>query len=150
MVRKLLRRGAIAALVVFALLQLKQPDRTNPPIESEVDAPPEVREILRRACYDCHSHETRWPWYSYVAPVSWWIGDHVEHARKDMNFSRWPTFDLEEQEHIFADIREEVSEGEKESTGSVGSSMRTTQRPGCLHGDFTPSLDQTNRATTRG
>jgi hypothetical protein len=108
--RKIVRRGAIALLVLFAAIQLKQPDRTNPPVESDLDAPPEVLSILRRSCYDCHSHQTDWPWYSYVAPVSWWLADHVEHARSHLNFSSWPTYDLEEQEHLFGDIREEVGE----------------------------------------
>ncbi len=79
-----------AVLAAFLLAQLKQAERTNPPVRSEVDAPPEIAEILRRSCYDCHSHETRWPWYARVAPVSWWLADHVRHARGAMNFSRWP------------------------------------------------------------
>ncbi len=48
-------------------------DRENPPVESEIPAPEEVREILERACYDCHSNQSRWPWYGYVAPASWLV-----------------------------------------------------------------------------
>ena len=110
MLRKILFRGAIALLALFALIQLKQPDRTNPPVELAIDAPPEVMTVLRRSCFDCHSHETRWPWYSYVAPVSWWLADHVEEAREHLNFSDWPAYDFEEQDHAFGDIRDEVGE----------------------------------------
>ena len=112
MIKKILRWGAIVALVLFAAIQLKQIDRANPPVATDVGAPSEVQEILRRACYACHSHETQWPWYSYIAPVSWWMADHVEHGRGDLNFSEWPQFDFEEQEHAFKDIREQITKDE--------------------------------------
>jgi hypothetical protein len=106
---RLLRWFVVVAVVVFVALQLVPVDRSNPPVQSEVSAPEEVRTILRRACYDCHSHETRWPWYSYVAPVSWWVVGHVDHARGDLNLSQWPVLDFELQELAFHDIEEQVS-----------------------------------------
>jgi len=109
--RRLLRGTALGLAAVFALMQAKQVEHTNPPVRSDVDAPAEVKTILRRACYDCHSHETRWPWYSYVAPASWLVASDVEHARSDMNFSEWPRFDPEEEEDTFEDIRTQVSKG---------------------------------------
>jgi hypothetical protein len=69
--------------------QLKTVQRTNPPSKGEPSAPPSVEPILRRACYDCHSNQTRWPWYSHVAPISWVIVKHVEQGRKQINFSEW-------------------------------------------------------------
>ena len=98
--------------VLFVALQFRTVERTNPPVVANVDAPPEVEALLRRACYDCHSHETHWPWYSRVAPVSWWVVDHVEHGRRDLNFSDWPLFDFEAQDIEFIDIREQVANGE--------------------------------------
>jgi Haem-binding domain len=62
---------------------------TNPPVRSDLAAPPEIKSILRRACYDCHSNETKWPWYSHVAPASWLIRDHVLEGRRRLNFSMW-------------------------------------------------------------
>ena len=109
---RVLRWVALVVGGVFVSLQFVTVERSNPPIGSDVDAPDDVKAILRRACYDCHSHETRWPWYSYVAPVSWYVTDHVEEARGDLNFSRWPTFDFEAQDLAFDDIREQVSTGE--------------------------------------
>ncbi len=102
----------LAALTLFAALQLVQPKRQNPLVESDVDAPDAVRAILRRSCYDCHSHETRWPWYSYVAPVSWWLADHIRQARGDLNFSRWPTYDLDEQDELLGEIAEQIRKEE--------------------------------------
>ena len=110
--RKLALRSAVGLVIVFLLLQFKQPGRTNPPVESEIDAPAEIAAILQRSCYDCHSHQTDWPWYAYVAPVSWWVDEHVEHARGDLNFSQWPVLDFEELEHNFHDIDEQIAKGE--------------------------------------
>jgi hypothetical protein len=102
----------LSLAAVFLLLQFKQPHRTNPPIESAINAPAEIAAILERSCYACHSHETDWPWYAYVAPVSWWVVDHVEHGRGDLNFSQWPVLDFEELEHSFRDIDEQIAKGE--------------------------------------
>jgi hypothetical protein len=95
-------------------------------------APPtEVEAVLRKACYDCHSHETAWPWYSYVAPVSWWVVDHVEHGRGHLNFSDWPALDFQEQQHLFEEIAEMLEEDEMPLT-----SYRL------LHGDARLSADE--------
>jgi len=110
--RKLVRWSGLGLASVFLLLQLKQPQRTNPPVQSEINAPEEIAAILQRSCYNCHSHETDWPWYAYVAPVSWWVVDHVKHARGDLNFSQWPVLDFEELEHSFRDIDEQIAKGE--------------------------------------
>ena len=83
-------------IVVFALLQFTNPPRTNPPVVpghdlSATNAPPaEIAALLRAACYDCHSYETKWPWYSRVAPVSWLVADDVKRGRERLNFSDWP------------------------------------------------------------
>jgi hypothetical protein len=93
-------------------MQLVPAEKTNPPVISDIDAPAEIREILRRSCYDCHSHETRWPWYSYVAPMSWFVVDHVDAGRADLNFSDWPVFDFEAQDLAFEDIGQQIEQGE--------------------------------------
>ena len=99
---------AVAAGVLGA--QLVPVDRSNPPVEAEISLPDGVRGIVRKACYDCHSHETRWPWYSYVAPVSWLVHRDVEHAREHMNFSMWGSYDSGEQAELLDEIAEEVEE----------------------------------------
>jgi hypothetical protein len=100
------------ALVIVLAIQLIPVTRTNPPIESEIPASPEVRSILRRACYDCHSHETKWPWYSKVAPVSWLIASDVEQGREDLNFSIWGQYNSEQQAKKLKECREEINERE--------------------------------------
>jgi hypothetical protein len=99
---------AAALLVVAQFLPLQ---RTNPPAQSEVPAPAAVHAILAASCFDCHSHRTRWPWYSRVAPLSWWIVGHVNEGRADLNFSRWPTYDIEGQELALRAIEKQVVAG---------------------------------------
>lgn len=96
--------GAAVVTALFLGIQVVPTSRTNPPVTTEVPASPEVRAILRGACYDCHSNETRWPWYSRLAPVSWWMLDHVEEGRRDLNFSQWPILDFDAQAEAFRDI----------------------------------------------
>lgn len=110
--RRLAARSALGLGALLLVIQLWQPERTNPPVQSEIQAPPEIAAILERACYDCHSHETEWPWYAYVAPVSWWVVDHVHDARGDLDFSEWPVLDFEELEHNFKEIDEQIAKGE--------------------------------------
>ncbi len=106
-----LRTLVAIGLVVSTGLQFVPTRRTNPPAGARLEAPAEVEAVLRRACYDCHSHETRWPWYSYVAPVSWWVIRHVEHGRGDLNFSQWPVLDFEAESWALRDIEEQIVQG---------------------------------------
>lgn len=105
-------RWLLIAAAVVVVAQLIPVPRTNPPVESKMPAPPEVRAVLDRSCADCHSNETRWPWYAYVAPASWLVAYDVHHAREHMNFSTWNRYDAEEQSDKKEEIWEEVEEGE--------------------------------------
>lgn len=102
----------VAGVVVLALLQLVPLDRTNPPVTAEVPAPAEVRQILRRACYDCHSNESKWPWYAYVAPASLLVAYDVHEARDHMNFSTWDAYTEAEQADHMEEIWKEVKKGD--------------------------------------
>jgi Haem-binding domain len=84
--------SAAAVILVLGAMQFKQVQRTNPPVSGDIAASPMIEVTLRRACYDCHSNETRWPWYSAIAPVSWLIADHVNLGRKEINFSEWGSY----------------------------------------------------------
>ena len=92
MPRSLALRAAIALGVLFLLMQLVPygRDHTNPPVQQEPPwDSPQTRALAVRACYDCHSNETVWPWYSNVAPVSWLIQHDVDEGRSEVNFSEW-------------------------------------------------------------
>jgi len=99
-------------VVIVILLQLVQVERTNPPVTGEIEAPEQVMVILRRSCYDCHSNETAWPWYSYVAPMSWLVADDVHEARRHMNFSQWADYNTKQKNHKTKLCGKLVQEGE--------------------------------------
>ena len=109
--RRVIRRGLLGAGVGFALIQLVPVDRSNPPVESETPAPPAVRAVLRRACYDCHSNETRWPWYGRIAPVSWLLERDVREGRREVDFSTWNRNDEKRRARKWKEIREQVEQG---------------------------------------
>jgi len=109
--KKLIRWLFLALIAGFILIQFVPTERTNPPVVAEISAPDPVMEVLRTACYDCHSNETRWPWYSQVAPVSWRIAKHVRGGRYNLNFSEWGTMPEEDREGAREEIWEEVERG---------------------------------------
>ena len=92
--KKRLKWIPVGLLAGFALLQLTNPARTNPPVITDfitaASPPASVAAALRAACYDCHSYETKWPWYSRVAPVSWLIVSDTDKGREKLDFSDWP------------------------------------------------------------
>jgi hypothetical protein len=109
---KLLRRGLLVLGAGLLVAQAFRIDRTNPPVTSEVAAPPEVAALLRRACYDCHSNETVWPWYAGLAPVSWLLAHDVGEGREKVNFSTWAALDRAKKRKRLTQSAEEVAEGE--------------------------------------
>lgn len=98
-------------IAAFIAIQFRTVERTNPPVYGDFNGPAEVKEILQRACYDCHSNETKWPFYSYVAPFSWLVTKDVEEARDELNFSNWRRTSRVKQFKKKEEIWEEVDEG---------------------------------------
>ena len=110
------RSIAMAAIVVGAALGAAQFARfphSNPPVGGDLAAPANVGKIIRGACYDCHSNETRWPWYSQIAPASWLAYRHVNEARARLNFSAWTdyTFDPGTEAHKLEEIERLITNG---------------------------------------
>ncbi len=110
-------KSLLTLLLLFIAIQVVRPARTNPPVDpsktlqTQVQVPPNVEAILTRACANCHSNNTRWPWYSSIAPVSWLVVDDVNEGRSHLNFSDW------EQRHRhegspFDEVCKQVRDGE--------------------------------------
>ena len=78
----------IAAIAI----QLVPSGVSNPASKGDISAPPAVEATLRRSCYDCHSNQTRWPWYSHIAPMSWEVARDIEYGRRQVNFSEWDEY----------------------------------------------------------
>jgi hypothetical protein len=117
-VKRRLKWFFLIGRVVFGLLQLTNASRTNPTVVPGHDLfstnspPPQIASMLRTACYDCHSYETHWPWYGYVAPVSWWLDAHVRDARERLNFSEWPHGDVAKEAKKWNHISDVVRDGD--------------------------------------
>ena len=115
---KLIKRILLGLLILLVIAQFIRPDQTNPPVEEAQDfifvnnPPSEIATTLKAACYDCHSHETKYPWYSQVSPISWWIDHHIEEGREHLNFSIWTTYSPKRKAHKMEECYEEVEDGD--------------------------------------
>ncbi|PWT95398.1 MAG: cytochrome C [Blastocatellia bacterium] len=104
-VGKIVKWIVVIGACLFVVAQLIRPARTNPSvdpavtIEARTQMDPQVARILDRSCADCHSNKTRWPWYTNVAPVSWFIVNHVNEGRHDLNFSEWGNYNARRQDN---------------------------------------------------
>lgn len=113
----------IVLLIAFIGMQFFRIDKTNPEFNPENDLiaitnpSEEVASMLKSACYDCHSSESKYPWYTNIAPVSWLIEDHIVEGREHFNFSNWGTYSAEDQEEIAEESAEELEEGEMPLSG---------------------------------
>lgn len=108
---KILVSIVVLLVVVAAAIQWVPVERSNPAVRAEIQAPPAVLAVLKRSCYDCHSNETRWPWYAHVAPVSWMIARDVHEGREHVNFSEWSNVAEATRSHLRRQIWREVEEG---------------------------------------
>lgn len=114
MLKKIL--GVVAG--VFLLAQFVRPNQKNPAVDAAVDfqnvanPPAEVLSVLKNACYDCHSFETKYPWYAHVSPVSWWLANHINEGREHLNFSTFGQLPPGDRAEALGEAAEAVQEGE--------------------------------------
>lgn len=110
MMRKILKWAVIVVALVLVGVQFVPNEMGNPPVEqsrtveSRLHVTPEVEAIFARSCNDCHSQQTRFPWYSKVAPVSWTLAKDIRVGRDHLNFSDWASYDAEEQDLLLQNI----------------------------------------------
>ncbi len=113
MIKKIL----IGLAAVFVIIQFFHPkkndsnDMTND-ISKKYNVPADVQAILKVACLDCHSNKTEYPWYSNIQPVAWWMNDHVNEGKRELNFSTFLSRKIAIQNKKFGEIAEQVEEGE--------------------------------------
>ncbi len=112
------KRIFLGLIVLLALSQFFRPSHVNPPvvvahtIEANLAVPPDVASTLHRSCNDCHSHQSVWPWYSNVAPISWLLAYDVRHGRAALNLSEWSAYPASEQKDLLTEICTEVSDSD--------------------------------------
>lgn len=111
---KLIRKILIGLLVVFIAIQFYRPEKNiskenhTAMFLRETNPPKEVRTILQNSCFDCHSNNTRYPWYNNIAPVSFWLADHIEEGKSELNFSEWETYSDKKKDHKLEELYEEA------------------------------------------
>ena len=116
--RTWLKRSSWALVVALIVAQFIPLKKTNPPVDpsktmyASLPVPPGVQNVFERACKDCHSNETVWPWYSRVAPVSWMIVNDVNEGRGDLNLSEWGTYSAKRKDTRLKEICDQLSSGE--------------------------------------
>lgn len=99
-------------LIIFIGIQFVGVEKTNPPVTGDINFPQDLKSIMKRSCYDCHSNETVWPWYSSIAPVSWLVSKDVSKGRKELNFSEWDKYTDKRRTKKIKEILEEIDKGD--------------------------------------
>ena len=105
-----------AILGLLIIIQFIRPSRNERgPSENDIskkyNVPSEVQIILKESCYDCHSNNTRYPWYTNIQPVGWWIQSHINEGREHLNFSEFGTYAEKKAKHKFEEIEESMETG---------------------------------------
>jgi len=112
-----MKKVLIAVVVILVLIQFIRPEK-NSSIENKNDistvlqVPEDVKEIIKTSCADCHTNNTKYPWYSEIAPVSWYLAQHVNEGKEHLNFSEWAAYNKNQRNHVLKDIIEELTEHE--------------------------------------
>jgi len=118
MIKKLLKKLALAVLLVLLLAQFFGPPKNDGDVASiepflvDTNPPEDVKAILKNNCFDCHSDYTRYPWYNNITPVNYWLNDHVIDGKKHFNASKWNEYSDKKKDHKLEELAEEVEEKE--------------------------------------
>lgn len=113
---RILKRLLLILLIGFVVIQFFRPEKNVSAQTSRNDIttlytmPGDVKNIMERACYDCHSNNTRYPWYAEIQPVAWWMADHVEEGKEHINYSEFAAYGLRKQYHKMEETEEMVKE----------------------------------------
>ncbi len=112
-----MKKGITVLLIVVVLIQFIRPEKNDSKeglndISTVMNIPDEVKSIIKTSCADCHSNYTKYPWYSEIAPVSWYLAQHVNEGKEHLNFSEWTSYNKDQKKHILKDLKEELKGNE--------------------------------------
>lgn len=116
--KKVLKRILIALLIIFVLIQVFRPKKnlsegiSANDISTKYPVPDSVQAILKVACNDCHTNNTRYPWYAEIQPVAWWLDSHIRDGKRSLNFSEFTSYRIRKQFHRLDDINEQIKNNE--------------------------------------
>jgi len=114
----MIKKIAYVLLVALIIIQFFKPERNLSTTRSANDitnkyaVPASVQEILKTSCFDCHSNNTVYPWYANIQPVAWWLADHVNEGKRELNFSEFLTYSPKKAHHKLEEVNDMVKEGE--------------------------------------
>lgn len=114
--KKIVKVFLVVGGVIFVLIQFIQPNRTNPEfdnattMQAELNMPENISSLLARGCKDCHSNQTFWPFYSYIAPASWLVSYDVMEGRKHLNISEWGKYSINKKVQKLSGVYQAVSD----------------------------------------
>ena len=111
-----MKKIIIALIILFLLAQFIQPQKNRVPdgeehieqLQQKLSLPDNVHNMMKVACYDCHSDHTRYPWYDNITPVNFWVKDHIDHGKEHLNFSDFEKYTVRRKDHKLEEIAEEV------------------------------------------
>jgi mono/diheme cytochrome c family protein len=115
---KIVKKILLFLLVALVIAQFFGPEKNEGDVTAintflaETNPSDQVKQILKESCFDCHSNKTRYPWYFNVTPVNYWIADHIEEGKDELNFSNWSEYSLKRKEHKMEEVWEEVKKKE--------------------------------------
>ncbi|MEO7308116.1 MAG: heme-binding domain-containing protein [Ferruginibacter sp.] len=118
MLKKILKRTFQILLLVFIIIQFIRPEKNKSEGTSKKDistvypVPANVQTILKTSCYDCHSNNTVYPWYAKIQPVAWWLNNHIQDGKKDLNFSEFASYRIMKQYKKLEQINDLVKKDE--------------------------------------
>lgn len=113
-----MKKVLIVLLAIIIIIQFFRIDKTNLVSDPNVDifavedVPSDVQDLLKAACFDCHSNTAKYPWYTNIAPISWWIKHHIDEGRDELNFNNWGTYSIKRKMHKLEEIEEMVEDKE--------------------------------------
>ena len=113
--RKKVLLGTLAAIIAMQFFQPALNIHSHPThtaIDRHFEVSPEVLQLLRTSCYDCHSNNTQYPWYFKLQPLGWWLDHHIEEGKEHLNFDEFATYTAEKQKHKLEEVIETLQEGE--------------------------------------
>lgn len=113
---KIFKKILIGLLIVFVVMQAFRPaknisNNTTNDISKNYPVPQDVKTILAKSCSDCHSNKTRYPWYTEIQPIGWWLDDHIKEGKKELNFNEFGSYRIARQYKKLEECIDEVKEG---------------------------------------
>ena len=115
---RILKKILLLLLIVFVIAQFSRPEKNEGELTSlnafldDTSPSEDVKHVLKETCFDCHSNVTRYPWYSNITPINYWMAGHVDHGKEELNFSKWDGYSAKKKDHKLEEVIELVKKKE--------------------------------------